>query len=91
MEGSCTSTFLGGARRTLRDAVWAWRVGLATSLPEGDAFLVHRLHELHVPTRLIGTTPVAIPGEIVLVLSRFRGDVWMLELDANEDVRRQTP
>lgn len=83
--------FLTGANRTLRDTVKARRFNQTMGQPEDETFLVHHLSEYRVPTWLTGTTPVATADEIILVLSSFRGDVWMLELGADERSPRQTP
>jgi hypothetical protein len=34
-----------------------------------------------MPAYLPGTAPIATPGQIILVLGDFRGDVWMMELE----------
>jgi hypothetical protein len=38
--------------------------------------------ELVVPTFLSGMAPVATTDQIIFVLGDFRGDVWMMDLDA---------
>jgi hypothetical protein len=33
-----------------------------------------------MPAYLPGTTPIATPDEILLVLGDFRGDIWLIDL-----------
>jgi len=35
-----------------------------------------------MPAYVPGTTPVATPDQLILVLGDFRGDVWLMDLDA---------
>jgi hypothetical protein len=36
------------------------------------------------PAFLPGTAPLALPGQILLVLGDFRGDIWMLDLNEGQ-------
>ena len=37
-----------------------------------------------MPAFLPGTAPLAIPGQILFVLGDFRGDIWMMDLNAGQ-------
>jgi hypothetical protein len=40
--------------------------------------------ELSVPSWLPGTTPIAMPNQIMFVLADLRGDVWVMDLAPRE-------
>jgi Tol biopolymer transport system component len=49
---------------------------------EGAPVAVFASNDLMMPAYLAGTAPIATPGQIILVLGDFRGDVWMMDLDS---------
>jgi Tol biopolymer transport system component len=70
-----------GTNPLIRSAVRARRFAPASGLMEGESIAVYGSTEMLMPAYLPGTTPVATPDEIILVLGDFRGDVWLLDLD----------
>jgi Tol biopolymer transport system component len=45
----------------------------------GERLAVFASSEMLIPAYLPGTAPIATPGQIVLVLGDFRGDVWLMD------------
>ena len=41
---------------------------------------VYSSAEMVMPAYLPGTTPVATPDELHMILGDFRGDVWLMDL-----------
>jgi hypothetical protein len=54
----------------------------AEGLVVGEPFSVFDSTDMLMPAYLPGTTPVATPDQIILVLGDFRGDVWLMDLNA---------
>jgi WD40-like Beta Propeller Repeat len=71
-----------GTNPLIRSAVRARRFASASGLVEGDAIAVYASTEMLMPAYLPGTAPIATPDQIILVLGDFRGDVWLMELEA---------
>jgi Tol biopolymer transport system component len=61
-------------------AVRGLRLEPRSGKPEGEPFDVFTSPELHFPSWLPGTTPVATPNQILFVLADLRGDVWVMDL-----------
>jgi hypothetical protein len=68
-----------GINPLVRSAVRGRRLA-ATGRPEGEPIAVYASSEMMLPAYLPGTAPIATPDQIILVLSDFRGDVWIMEL-----------
>ena len=64
----------------VRSAVRARHVA-SDGLVEGEPIAVYSSNDMLMPAYLPGTTPIATPDQIILVLGDFRGDVWMMDLD----------
>jgi Tol biopolymer transport system component len=64
--------------------VRARRIDAVSGIPEGDSFAVFTSPELSVPSWLPGTTPIAMPNQIMFVLADLRGDVWVMDLAPRE-------
>jgi len=58
-------------------------VGGRRFIPEtgalGERIAVYASSEMLMPAYLPGTSPIATPDQIILVLGDFRGDVWVLD------------
>jgi len=65
----------------VRNAVRARRFAPETGPVEGESIAVYASTEMLIPAYLPGTTPVATPDQIILVLGDFRGDIWLMDLD----------
>jgi hypothetical protein len=46
------------------------------------SFAVYASSEVSMPAYLPGTTAIATPDQIILVLGDFRGDVWLMDLSS---------
>jgi Tol biopolymer transport system component len=68
-----------GINPLVRSAVRGRRLA-TTGRPEGEPLAVYSSSEMMLPAYLPGTAPIATPDQIILVLSDFRGDVWIMEL-----------
>ena len=69
-----------GMNPVIRSAIRARRFPATTTGPEGEPIAVFSSAEMLMPAYLPGTTPVAAPNEIFLILGDFRGDVWLMDL-----------
>ena len=73
-----------GANAMIRTAVRAQHVSGESGNPDGNPLAVYSSTEMVMPAFLPGTAPLALPGQILLVLGDFRGDIWMLDLNAGQ-------
>ena len=64
----------------IRSAIRARHFDSLSGRFEGEPILVYASAEMAMPAYLSGTAPIATPGEIILVLGDFRGDVWLMDL-----------
>jgi Tol biopolymer transport system component len=78
-----------GTNPLVRNAIRARHFASASGLVEDKSFAVYSSNEMLIPAYLPGTAPIATPDHIILVLGDFRGDVWLMELEANQ--LRRTP
>jgi Tol biopolymer transport system component len=69
-----------GTNPMIRSAIHARHFDTATGLREDDPLVAYASNEMVMPAYLPGTTPLATPDEIILVLGDFRGDIWWMEL-----------
>jgi hypothetical protein len=69
-----------GMNPTIRSAIRARRFPADSTGPEGEPIAIYSSAEMVMPAYLPGTTPVATPDEIFLILGDFRGDVWLMDL-----------
>jgi Tol biopolymer transport system component len=69
-----------GMNPTIRSAIRARRFPADSRGPEGEPIAIYSSAEMVMPAYLPGTTPVATPDEIFLILGDFRGDVWLMDL-----------
>ena len=72
-----------GTNPLIRSAIRARRLDPAAGLQSDDSIAVYASHEMVMPAYLAGTTPIATADQIILVLGDFRGDIWMMELNAD--------
>jgi len=63
-----------------RSAVRA-RYFASDGLVDGAPIPVFASNDMLMPAYIPGTTPIATPDHIILVLGDFRGDVWIMDLD----------
>ncbi len=70
-----------GANPMIRTAVRARGFTAQSGGPDGDPIAAYSSTEMVMPAFLPGTAPLAIPGQILLVLGDFRGDVWMMDFE----------
>jgi Tol biopolymer transport system component len=49
----------------------------------GESLSVFASNDMLMPAYLPGTAPLATPDQLILVLGDFRGDVWLMDLDAH--------
>jgi hypothetical protein len=70
-----------GANPMIRTAVRARGFAAQSGGPDGDPIAAYSSTEMVMPAFLPGTAPLAIPGQILLVLGDFRGDVWMMDFE----------
>ena len=70
-----------GTNPLVRSAVLARHFASASGPMEGEPMVVSASTEMLMPAYLPGTTPIATPDQIILVLGDFRGDVWLMDLD----------
>jgi Tol biopolymer transport system component len=73
-----------GANAMIRTAVRAQHVSGESGNPDGNPLAVYSSTEMVMPAFLPGTAPLALPGQILLVLGDFRGDIWMLDLNEGQ-------
>jgi Tol biopolymer transport system component len=67
-----------GVNPLIRNTVRGRR--LNDGLPDGEPMDVYSSSEMMLPAYLPGTAPIATRDQIILALSDFRGDVWIIEL-----------
>jgi Tol biopolymer transport system component len=72
-----------GANAAIRTAIRARHLSAASGQPESGPIAVYSSTEMMMPAFLPGTTPLAVPGQILFVLGDFRGDIWMLDLNTD--------
>jgi Tol biopolymer transport system component len=68
-----------GMNPMVRSSVRA-RQFASEGLVGGAPVTVFASSDLMMPAYMPGTTPIATPGQIILVLGDYRGDVWMMDL-----------
>ena len=73
-----------GATAAIRHVVRVRHFARASGLPEGEPIAVYSSNEMVMPAFVSGTAPIATSDQIIFVLGDFRGDVWMMELEAPE-------
>ena len=69
-----------GTNPLVRSAIRGQPFDAAAGLGGSRSIAVCTLNEIVIPAYLAGTTPLATPDQIVLVLGDFRGDIWLLDL-----------
>jgi len=69
-----------GMNPIIRNTIRARRFSPDSSGPEGEPIAVYSSAEMVMPAYLPGTTPIATPDEIYMILGDFRGDVWLMDL-----------
>ena len=72
-----------GTNPLIRSVIRARHFDTAAGLRQDDSITVYASNELVMPAYLPGTTPVATPDEILLVLGEFRGDIWLMDVAAD--------
>jgi hypothetical protein len=73
----CTPT---GTNPSVRSAIRGRAFDPETGLRAEEPIAVYSSNEMLMPAYLPGTTPIATPDQMILVLGDFRGDVWLMEL-----------
>jgi Tol biopolymer transport system component len=71
-----------GTNPLVRSAIRGRPFDAAAGLGSSSSSAVCTLNEIVIPAYLAGTTPLATPDQIILVLGDFRGDIWLLDLAA---------
>jgi len=71
-----------GTNPIVRSTVRARRFG-AEGVVGGESLSVFVSNDMVMPAYLPGTAPLATPDQLILVLGDFRGDVWLMDLDAH--------
>jgi hypothetical protein len=69
-----------GMNPVVRSAIRARAFAPGAGLVGGASLEVYDSTEMLMPAYLPGTTPIATPDEILLVLGDFRGDIWLIDL-----------
>jgi hypothetical protein len=71
-----------GMNPLIRSVIHARPVTSESRQVAGEPIAVYASTEMLMPAYLPGTAPIATPDQIILVLGDFRGDIWLMELDA---------
>jgi len=74
-----------GANPAIRTAIRARRFSIKSGQPDGEPLAVYSSTEMVMPAFLPGTAPLATPGQILLMLGEFRGDIWMMDLASSRE------
>jgi hypothetical protein len=69
-----------GTNPGVRSAFRARRFASASGLVEGEPIPMYASTEMLMPAYLPGTSPIATPDQIIVVLGDFRGDIWVMEM-----------
>jgi Tol biopolymer transport system component len=81
-DGRCLYYTPIGTNPLIRSAIRARRFDVAAGRVEGESIGVYTSNELLMPAYLPGTGAIATHDRILLVLGDFRGDLWIMNLDA---------
>jgi Tol biopolymer transport system component len=72
-----------GTNPLIRSDIRARAFETSTGLRPDDPIAVFASNEMVMPAYLAGTTPIATPDRIILVLGDFRGDIWLMPLGSD--------
>ena len=76
--------YVAGSHPMIRTTVVARRFSSEAGAPTGEPVAAYSSTEIVMPAFLPGTAPLATPDQILLVLGDYRGDIWMMDLNAGE-------
>ena len=71
-----------GTNPLVRSVIRARQISSESCAVPGEPITVYASTEMLMPAYLPGTSPIATPDQIILVLGDFRGDVWLMELES---------
>jgi Tol biopolymer transport system component len=74
----------GGHAPVRSVVVRARHIAQVSGLPVGEPVPVYSSLEMMMPAFLSGTAPIATSEQIIFVLGDFRGDVWLMELEPDQ-------
>jgi Tol biopolymer transport system component len=69
-----------GTNPMVRSAVCGRHFASTSGLADREPIAVYASIEMTMPAYLPGTSPIATPDQIILVLGDFTGDIWLMDL-----------
>ena len=69
-----------GTNPMVRSAIRGRHFHSTSGLADPDPIAVYASIEMMMPAYLPGTSPIATPDQIILVLGDFTGDIWLMDL-----------